>query len=348
MLIILKWKTDRIASRDMTVTTWRRHQMNRLQAMQVFTRIVETNSFSRAAESLNLPHGSATNILKALEAHLNVRLLHRTTRRLSVTPEGAEYYQRCVRILAHVEEAESELTPTGRELKGKLHVQMPASVGQGIVIPKLASFHSEFPGIELKVRFGDRLGDLVHEGVDCAITLRTLEDSSFIARRLGSLRTVTAASDSYLRIHGTPDRLDDLKYHHAIHYFSGRTGRLHDLSLSDGVSMREYRLAGPISVNDANAYVKCGLEGLGIIQPPLFMVAQHLETGALREILPAHEPRAIPVAIVYPSHRHLSRKVRVFVEWTASIFASCPSLQRSRADDTDRTAIEHAAPVYST
>jgi LysR family transcriptional regulator for bpeEF and oprC len=298
--------------------------MDRLQAMHVFTRIVEMNSFSRAADSLNLPHATATTIIKNLESHLHVRLMQRTTRRLNLTPEGAQYYERCVRILAEIEETELALSNTARGPRGQLRIEMPPSLGRVIVMPQLFDFRKSYPDIDLTVGLGDRPVDLIQEGVDCAIRVGVLEDSTLVARRLGDLQTITAASPEYIEQFGMPMSLEDLQHHTAVHYFSARTGRVVDFTFVDGTETTEVKIKGGIAVNDAEAYVSCGIHGVGLIQPPKFMVQNQLQTGELVEVLPHAKPRAMPISAVYPHNRHLAAKVRVFVEWASELFETCP------------------------
>lgn len=294
--------------------------MDRLQAMHVFTRIVEMNSFSRAADSLDLPPATVSTIIKNLESHLHVRLMQRTTRRLNLTPEGAQYYERCVRILAEVEETEGALANTGNGPRGKLRVEMPPSIGHLIVMPEISSFKKMYPDIYLTVGFGDRRVDLIQEGVDCAIRVGPLEDSTLVARRLGNLQTVTAASPEYIAEFGEPKCIDDLQHHTAVHYFSSRTGRVLDFCFEYNDKTTDVNVNGSLAVNDAEAYVSCGVDGVGLIQPPRFMIQNHLDSGRLIEVLPNSRPRTMPVSAVYPHNRHLAAKVRVFVEWIATLF----------------------------
>lgn len=159
--------------------------MDRLQAMQVFTRVVEANSFSRAADNLGLPRTSVTTIIQNLEAHLGTRLLQRTTRRLNLTPDGAAYYERCLRILADIEETESSFRESSQRVRGKLRIDMPGSLGKLVVLPALCEFHERYPEVELMVGMGDKPVDLIQEGVDCVLRVGTLQDSSLVARRVG-------------------------------------------------------------------------------------------------------------------------------------------------------------------
>jgi LysR family transcriptional regulator for bpeEF and oprC len=324
--------------------------MDRLQAMQVFTRVVDTNSFTRASETLNLPRASVTTIIQNLEAFLGTRLMHRTTRRLSLTPDGAAYYERCVRILADVEETEASFQNGNRKPHGKLRIDMPGSLGRLVVIPSLCDFHTRFPDIDLQLGLTDRPVDLLQEGVDCVVRVGALQDSSLVARRIGLFEGVTCAAPDYLARHGTPGTLAELDAHHAVNYFSSRTGRVIDWAfLVDGKEV-EVKMKGRVSVNDADAYVTCGLEGFGLIQPARFMVLPWLQSGKLVEVLPEIRPMPMPISVVYPHSRHLSPKVRVFVDWIAELFERCPLLSgRGRLDTPcSKRTLEEREAVSST
>jgi LysR family transcriptional regulator for bpeEF and oprC len=300
--------------------------MDRFQAMQVFTRVVEANSFSMAADNLGLPRTTVTTTIQNLEKRLQVRLLNRTTRRLSLTPDGAAYYDRCVRILADLEDTEASFHDVARGPKGRLRIDVPASIGRLILIPKLCEFHERYPDIELVIGMGDRAVDMVREAVDCVIRLGDLQDSSLVARRIGTFQGITCGSPDYLAEYGTPKKLEDLNNHHAVHYFSSRTGRTIDWDfVIDGVTT-EVKVKGVVSVNDADAYVACGVQGFGLIQAARFMVLPQLESGQLVEVLPQWSPAPMPISALYLQNRHLSPKVRVFVDWVAEIFSRCPLL----------------------
>ncbi|SKC99136.1 transcriptional regulator, LysR family [Burkholderia sp. CF099] len=289
--------------------------------MQVFTRIVDANSFSRAADTLNLPRASVTTIIKNLEAHLKVRLLQRTTRRLSLTLDGAAYYERCVRILAEVEEAESAFLTSSKVPGGRLRIDMPGALGRLLVMPELFDFQARYPAMELALGFNDRRVDLIQEGVDCAIRVGALEDSSLVARRIGLVQCVTAVAPRYLASHGAPQTVDALQEHTAVKYFTNQSGRVVDLDFVVGAQAVQVKMRGMVAVNDAEAYLSCGVKGLGIIQVPLFMAESHLEAGELIEVLPEFKPLPQPISAVYPHKLHLSPKVRVFVDWIAELFA---------------------------
>jgi LysR family transcriptional regulator for bpeEF and oprC len=307
--------------------------MDRLQAMQVFTRVVDMNSFTKAADTLELPRASVTTIIQNLESYLGVRLMHRTTRRLSVTPDGAVYYDRCVRILSDVEETEFSLQKGYKKPRGKLRVDAPGAIGRAIVIPKLADFHARYPDIELQLGLSDRPVDLVQEGVECALRVGALQDSSLVARRIGLFECITCASPRYLESAGVPGSLEELAQHNAVNYFSSRTGRIvHWVFLVDGGEV-EVKMSSTVSVNDADAYVSCAVEGFGLLQPPLFMVLPHLRAGTLSEVLPGWKSLPMPISVVFPASRPLSAKVRVFVEWVAEVFDRYPLLSGRKSLD---------------
>ncbi|WP_028535694.1 LysR family transcriptional regulator [Paludibacterium yongneupense] len=300
--------------------------MDHFQAMQVYTRVVDANSFTRAAENLGLPRATVSTIVQNLEALLQVRLLNRTTRRISLTPDGAAYYEHCARILSEVEETVSSFRDVSGGPKGRLRIDVPSVIGRQILIPQLCSFHCRYPEVELVIGMGDRQVDLVREAVDCVIRVGELQDSTLVARRIGLFQAVTCASPDYLERYGVPASIDDLENHMAVHYFSSRTGRTIDWDFVIDGESRPVKMRGAISVNDGEAYVACGLQGFGLIQPARFMVLPHLESGALLEILPQLSPAPMPISVAYMQNRHLSPKVRAFVDWVADLFGACPLL----------------------
>lgn len=321
--------------------------MDRFQAMQVFTRVVEANSFTLAADNLGLPRSTVTTTIQSLERTLQVRLLNRTTRRISLTPDGASYYERCLQILADLEDAESSFRDGNRIPRGRLRIDVPPSIGRLILVPALCEFHTLYPDIELALGMSDRPVDLVQEAVDCVIRVGELEDSSLVAKRIGTFESVTCAAPSYLANHGEPQSIASLVDHKAVHYFSGRTGRIIDWSFMMDGRATDVAVKGVVSVNDAEAYVTCGLKGFGLIQPAHYMVAEHLQSGALREVLSHIKPPSLPISVVYLHNRHLSPKVRVFVDWISELFKRCPLLsggtQRYANDEECRFAGEQPA-----
>jgi len=300
--------------------------MDRFQAMQVFTRVVEANSFTRAADALSLPRTTVTTIIQNLEKHLSVRLLNRTTRRLSLTPDGAAYYKHSVRILAEVEETESYLQDMAGHPQGRLRIDVTPSIGTMMLIPALCDFHTRYPDVELAIGMSDRKVDLVQDAVDCVIRGGELEDSSLVARRLGTIELITCASPAYIERYGMPQTVDDLETHHqAVHYFLGPGRRYGWDFIVDG-QLRHVDPPGIVSVNEWSAYLACGVQGFGIIQTARFMALPYIQKGQLVEVLPQYRRAPKPISLLYLQSRQLSPKVRAFSDWVAELFAKCPLL----------------------
>jgi len=300
--------------------------------MQTFVRIVEANSFSKAAETLNLPRASLTAAMQNLEAYLGTRLLHRTTRRISLTPDGAVYYETCLRILGEIDDAENVFrSQAANGPSGKLRLDLPGALGRNLVLPQLGRFMALYPGIELVLSLGDRLVDLTSQGVDCALRVGELRDSSLIGRQLGQMQFTSCAAPSYLQRHGTPASLHDLERHVSVIHLSGRNGRALDLDFVVDGQVVPVRMKGRIAVDDADAYVSCGLQGLGLIQAARYQVAAHLTSGALVEVLPQWRPAAMPVSLLYPQGRSSTPRVRAFIAWISEVF-------RQNADFQDGAA----------
>lgn len=294
--------------------------MNRLQSMQIFARVVEMHSFTRAADSLSLPPSRITRAVKDLETFLGVRLLQRTTRHISLTPDGTVYFDHCRRLLADIEAVESSFPGSAGKPRGRLRVDMTLSLARLVVVPRLQDFQARFPDVELTLTVSDRTVELVQEGIDCVIRAGTPEDSpTLVAKRIGAFEWVTCASPEYLALHGTPKSLDDLAGHHAVGYLSSRTARSLEWNFVVDGEDRAITLREHLIVNDTDAYVACGLEGLGIIRAGSYMVREHLRNGRLRQVLADYTAPAAPLSVLYPQNRHLSPTVRAFVDWVGEV-----------------------------
>ena len=291
--------------------------MDRFNAMLVFTRIVELGGFAKAADSLQMPRASVTVLIKQLEAHVGVQLLHRTTRQVSPTLEGAAYYQRCVRLLADLEESEGLFR--GSQPKGTLRVEMPAAVGRLVVFPALPEFTGRYPQIDLEIGLNDRPVDLIREGVDCVIRGGLTVDDSLVARPLVQMDQMTCASPDYLRAHGVPQSLDDLNGHRMIEYFSSASGKRYGLEFQLGDDVRLINLPKQVSVNSAEGYLAACVAGYGLVQTPRYHVAQQVREGSLQEVLSDCLPPRLALTALYPPHRQLSPRVRVFVDWLVDL-----------------------------
>ena len=291
--------------------------MDRFNAMLVFTRIVELGGFAKAADSLQMPRASVTVLIKQLEAHVGVQLLHRTTRQVSPTLDGAAYYQRCVRLLADLEESEGLFR--GSQPKGTLRVEMPAAVGRLVVFPALPEFTGRYPQIDLEIGLNDRPVDLIREGVDCVIRGGLTVDDSLVARPLVQMDQMTCASPDYLRAHGVPQSLDDLSGHRMIEYFSSASGKRYGLEFQLGDDVRLINLPKQVSVNSAEGYLAACVAGYGLVQTPRYHVAQQVREGRLQEVLSDCLPPRLALTALYPPHRQLSPRVRVFVDWLVDL-----------------------------
>ena len=292
--------------------------MDRFQEMQVFVRIAERHSFSVAADDLHIPRATVTNLIKRLESRLGVRLLERTTRQVRLTHDGEAYYQRCIRLLADLEEADNAFSAA--QPKGLLRANLQGTLAKHFVVPALDQFLSLYPELTLHLEEDDRFVDLVREGVDCVLRAGNLEDSSLIARRVALLEQVTVASPAYLARYGVPKNCADLSNHWAVHYIARPHGRALGLDFLIGKEYVEYQLPSKVSVTGADLYTGAALSGLGIIQVPRYRIEQDIAQGRLVILLAEHPPAPLPVSVLYPHNRQLSIRVRVFTQWLAERF----------------------------
>ena len=303
--------------------------MDKLQAMKVFVQVVDAGGFTRAADNMQMPKATVSTLISNLESALSIKLLNRTTRHVSVTADGAVYYERCLSILADVHDTEESLSRTNASPSGRLRVDVPVRLGGHLIIPALPLFFKRYPDILLEVGCSDRQVDLIEEGVDCVVRFGQLADSSLIARRVGAIRLVTCAAPSYLASHGRPSHPNDLMQHRCINYFSSKSGKISDWDFAKGKEQIQLKVPGSIAVSDSNAYLTACLAGLGIAQTTSFGLLPYLESGEIELVLQDWCVGAIPLHVVYPQNRHLSAKARVFVEWIADLCAEQPGLQVS-------------------
>jgi len=294
--------------------------VDQVKAMKVFVRIYERSSFTLAADDLNLPRATLTHTLNQFEAWLGTRLLERSTRRVRPTLDGEAYYLRCVQLLAELEEAELAFRSVAP--KGRLRVDLHGTLAKYFVIPALPQFMARYPEIELSISEADRFVDLIAEGVDCVLRAGTLGDSALIGRRVATLRQVTCASPAYLRKYGESKRLADLGEHRAVNYVSRTTAKLFPFEFMVDGQVQEVTIEGALSVFGAEIYAASAVAGLGIIQCPHYRIAELINQGVMQEILIDTPPPPMPVSVLYPQNRHMSPRVRVFVDWLAEIFAT--------------------------
>ncbi|PYE42833.1 LysR family transcriptional regulator [Rhizobium sp. PP-F2F-G20b] len=300
--------------------------MDQLSAMRVFVRVVETGNFTRAASTLGMPKTTVTNLVQSLEARLKTTLLNRTTRRVIVTTDGALYYERAIQILSELDELDNSLSNSQSQPSGRLRVEMAGAFADLVVIPALCDFYQRYPQIKLDIGVGDRLVDYVAENVDCALRGGTPTDQSLIARKVGEMSMKACAAPFYLQKFGAPSEPEDLARDHvAVGYLMAQSGRVLDLEFIGDKRTIEIIPNYILSVNDARSYVNAAIGGLGIAVAPGFMINDAIESGALVEVLPGWSIEPVPLYIVYPQRRHLSNKVRVFVDWLAKLMQTLPA-----------------------
>ncbi|EPC5670104.1 LysR family transcriptional regulator [Serratia liquefaciens] len=294
--------------------------MDRIDAMRLFTRVVEQRSFTQAAQDLNLPRSTVTDAIKQLETRLQVRLLQRTTRHVSPTLDGEAYYQRCLTILADIEDA--EMAFAGAKPRGLLRIDVHGTLARHFLLPELPEFLTQYPDIELFMSEGDRLVDPVREGIDCVVRVGKLKDSDMVARRLGELEEVTCAAPDYLQRFGTPHSISELEGHRMVGFRSSASGTLMPLEFTVAGQTRQVTLPCTVSVSAAESLVAAARMGLGIIQVPRYHLRDSLDNGSLLPLLPQFPSTPMPVSLLYPRNRQLSPRVRVFIDWFSKVFAA--------------------------
>jgi DNA-binding transcriptional LysR family regulator len=297
--------------------------MDRFDAMQAFVRVVEAGSFTRAAETLQLSKTSVTQLVQQLEARLRVKLLNRTTRKVKVTADGAAYYERAVRLLADIDDAETSLSSASKSPRGRLRVDVPSPLARMILVPALPAFHARYPDIQLDMGVSDRMVDLIGDQVDCVIRGGEVIDPSLIARRVGELQMSACAAPSYLQRLGTPLHPRDLEdsHHRTVGYLSSRTAKIMSFRLHREGESIEVQGRHVLAVDDGNAYLAAGLAGLGVLWLPDYMSKAHLASGELTRLFEDWHLDPMPMYLAYPPNRHVSTKLRVFIDWIVELMA---------------------------
>jgi len=292
--------------------------MDRLDAMRLFTRVVERRSFTQAANDFGLPRSSATQVIHQLERRLGVRLLQRTTRVVRPTLDGEAYYRRCLAILEDVEDAEGAFS--GTKPKGMLRIEVQGTLARHFLMPNLPKFFAQYPDVEITMSESDRWVDLVQEGVDCALRWGELADSGLVARRMAVLDRVTCAAPAYLKRMGRPKSIEDLARHHMVGLRRLSSGDLEPLRFAVDGKLHDLSLPAPFSVTGPESYLLGTRLGLGIAQMPRFHIADDLARGSLVALLPDCPPPSAPVSLMYAQNRQLTPRVRAFSDWLAQEF----------------------------
>nr|CBA30101.1 hypothetical protein Csp_A15470 [Curvibacter putative symbiont of Hydra magnipapillata] len=295
--------------------------MDRFDAMLAFVRVVEAGSFTKAAQTLHMSKTTATQLVQQLEARLRVKLLNRTTRKVNVTADGAAYYERAVRLLIDLDDAETSLSSAAASPRGRLRVDVPSPLARMLLVPAFPAFHARYPDIQIELGVSDRLVDLIGDNVDCVIRGGELTVPSLIARHVGDLRLGVYAAPSYLQRVGTPLHPLDLggAEHRIVGFLSSRTGKVLWFPLRRGAERIEIQGRYVLAIDDGNAYLAAAVAGMGVVWLPDYMAKEHLKNG---ELVPLFEDWALdsmPMYLAFPPNRHVSMKLRVFINWIVEL-----------------------------
>ncbi|MRW92501.1 LysR family transcriptional regulator [Duganella sp. FT80W] len=296
--------------------------MDQLLALRTFVRIAEAGNFSKAADQLTMPRSTASKLLQDLEDHLGTKLIHRTTRTLTVTPEGAQYYERARRLLGDLDDMDAATRHTRAQPKGRLRIDIGSILANQILLPALPQFQAAYPDIELRIGVSDRPTDLISEGIDCVIRGGALADTTLIARKLCEMAFVTCCHASYLAQYGRPSHPADIEQHHRIvGYFSSLTGKVVPLRFTREDQQLEINAHAAVAVNESTAHLSALTTGMGIGQTFRWFVQDMMERGDMVALLEDWQPPRHPLYVMYPPNRHLNATVRVFVDWAVQLFA---------------------------
>ncbi|MDX1721838.1 MAG: LysR substrate-binding domain-containing protein [Pseudomonas sp.] len=297
--------------------------MDRFDAMQAFARVVEAGSFTRAAETLHMSKTSVTQLVQQLEARLRVKLLNRTTRKVNLTADGAVYYERVVRLLDDLDDAETSLSSASTVPRGRLRVDVPSPLARLILLPALPAFHARYPDIQIDMGVSDRIVDLIGEKVDCVVRGGELTDQSLMARRVGDLQLGVYAAPSYLVRLGTPAHPRELEdsHHRIVGFLWARSGKALPYAMHRAGESIHIQGRYVLAVDDGNAYLAAGLAGMGVLWLPDYMSAPHVAQGELVPLFEEWRLDPMPMYVAFPPNRHISIKLRVFIDWVAELMA---------------------------
>ena len=297
--------------------------MDRFDAMQAFVRVVEAGSFTKAAETLHMSKTTVSQLVQQLEARLRVKLLNRTTRKVNVTADGAVYYERVTRLLADMDDAETSLSDASTLPRGRLRVDVPSPLASLILVPALPEFYARYPDIQIDMGVSDRLVDLIDENVDCVVRGGELADQSLMARRVGDLQLGVFAAPGYLERVGTPSHPLELEGsdHRIVGFLWARTGKPVPYAMHNQSERVQIKGRYALAVDDGNAYIAAGLAGLGVLWLPKYMSRTHEERGNLVQLFKDWTLDPMPLYVAYPPNRHISIKLRVFIDWVIELMA---------------------------
>lgn len=297
--------------------------MDRFDAMQAFARVVEVGSFTKAAETLHMSKTTVTQLVQQLEARLRVKLLNRTTRKVNVTADGAVYYERVLRLLADMDDAETSLSDALTLPRGRLRVDVPSPLASMILVPALPAFYVRYPDIQIDMGVSDRIVDMIDENVDCVVRGGELTDQSLMARRVGDLQLGVFAAPSYLARVGMPAHPGELEdsHHRIVGFLWARTGKAVPYAMRNHVESVQIKGRYALAVDDGNAYLAAGLAGLGVLWLPKYMSKTFEARGELVPLFESWSLDPMPIYVAFPPNRHISIKLRVFIDWVAELMA---------------------------
>lgn len=307
--------------------------MDRFDAMQAFARVVEAGSFTKAADTLHLSRTSVTQLVQQLEARLRVKLLHRTTRRVHLTADGAAYYERVLRLLADMDDAETSLSGAAATPRGRLRVDVPAPLARMLLVPALPDFHARYPEIQIDMGVSDRRVDLIGENVDCVLRGGRITDQSLVARHVGDLAIGVYAAPAYLALAGRPAHpraLEDT-HHRIVGFLWQGAGRTFPYAMQRGSEKLRVQGRYAFAVDDGNAYLAAGLAGLGVLWLPQYMARTHQAQGELVPLFEDWQLEPMPMYLAFPPSRHVSAKLRAFIDWTVALLAEHAPVMRGGA-----------------
>ncbi|MBV8306549.1 MAG: LysR family transcriptional regulator [Gammaproteobacteria bacterium] len=293
--------------------------MDQLACMRSFARVADLHSFTKAAEALGLSRAVVSTHVAELESHLRCQLLHRTTRRVGLTADGAEYLARCQRILAELESADEAVRRAGVSPQGRLRVDVPVEFGRSLLIPALPQFTARYPDLQLEVQFNDRVVDLIAEEIDLVVRVGAVREPHLIARRIVGTRLLTCGAAEYLREHGVPATPEDLRRHRLVGYLSTGTRRASRWIFQRGAQRMRLALPFNIAFNSAEAQIRAAIRGVGLVQAMDLVVAEALAIGRLQVVLPDWSAPGKSVSVVYSAALRDSPKIRVFADFAAEL-----------------------------
>ena len=295
--------------------------MDRFEAMQAFVRVAGTGSFTKAADALGTSRTRVTQLVQQLEAHLRVKLLNLTTRKVALTADGEAFHERAVRLLADLDDAETSLSDASTSPRGQLRVDVPSALARVILIPALPGFVARYPDIQIDLGASDRMVDMLGEQVDCVVQGGEPTQGSMVARRIADLGLCVCASPGYLERFGVPGHPDELAEppHRVVGFMSARTRRVLPATLRRDDEVVQVQGRTHLTVDDGNAYVAAGVADMGALWLPEYMARPHVDRGELVRLFPGWQLDPMPLYLAYPPNRHVSLKLRVFIDWVVAL-----------------------------